>query len=124
MRCTVYGCGVDNQAKYFSPDIKFFSFPKDKKMLDIWKNLCKRDDDFNVKNARICSKHFSDSDYESNLQHELLGYKPKKYRPLKKEAIPSKNLPNKPAKENSTSCREERFKKRERKEIVETILNG
>ncbi|KAK5646413.1 hypothetical protein RI129_004877 [Pyrocoelia pectoralis] len=93
MRCAVYGCGADNQAKAFSREAKFFSFPKDKKVEGIWRHLCKRNDKFNVRSARICSKHFSDDDYKRNLKHELLPYKPKKYRLPKKEAIPSKNLP-------------------------------
>lgn len=130
MRCAVFGCGVDNQAKGFSPDTKFFSFPKDKELEAKWKHICKREDKFILKTARICSKHFCDEDYERNLKHELLGYKPKKYRPLKKDAIPSKNLSllskSEKLQEKSASLREERIKNRarekERKELIKTVL--
>lgn len=93
MRCSVYGCNADNQSKYFTDDIKFFSFPKDKKMQIVWKRLCGRGDDFNIRNARICSRHFNEDNYIRNLRHELLGYVPKTYRPLKNDAIPSISLP-------------------------------
>ncbi|KAJ8944676.1 hypothetical protein NQ318_015884 [Aromia moschata] len=90
MRCAVYGCNTNNRS---TNNFKFFGFPKDENMKAKWKHLCKRKDKFNVKNARICSKHFVDEDYERNLKHELLGYQPKRFRSLKKEAVPSKNLP-------------------------------
>lgn len=128
MRCAVYGCRADNSLKDFSRDVKFFSFPKDKDFQAVWKHLCKRADTFNVKYARICSKHFSESDYERNLKHELLGYTPKKYRPLKKEAIPSRNLPGKQDRSASSESRGERLqtrkKKDERKDIVKDVLKG
>ncbi|KAJ8953307.1 hypothetical protein NQ318_012101 [Aromia moschata] len=72
----------------------FFGFPKDEKLKAKWRHLYKREDTFNVNNARICSNHFVDEDYERNLRHELLGYQPKRFRSLKKEDVPSKNLPN------------------------------
>ena len=53
MRCAVYGCNSDNQAKQFTKDIMFFRFPTDKKITRIWKNACKRTDDLKVNNARI-----------------------------------------------------------------------
>lgn len=31
MRCAVYGCDVDNQVKNFDKNIRFFTFPRDKK---------------------------------------------------------------------------------------------
>lgn len=63
--------------KLFRSMLSSLAFQKTKKCgVGIWKNVCKRDDDFDIKNSWICSKHFSDSDYEQNFQHELLGYMP------------------------------------------------
>lgn len=84
MRCVVYGCAVDNMCKGFVPGTRFLSFPKDKELQGVWKQLCKRKDKFNIKFACVCDKHFTESDYERNLKHELLGYTPTKYRSLKK----------------------------------------
>lgn len=125
MRCAVYGCHSDNQSKGFSQDVSFFTFPKDKKMALEWVRLCKREDKFNVVNARICSNHFTKEDYVRNLRHELLQYTAKNYRSLKREAVPSQNLPQllkRVQKDCQESARDERQKKRQRKELVETIL--
>ncbi|XP_072396484.1 uncharacterized protein [Diabrotica undecimpunctata] len=123
MRCDVFGCNVDNQSKNFNTNIKFFSFPKDKKLLCVWKQLCKRANNFNITNARICSLHFNSDDYERNLKHDLLGYSPKNFRYLKKEAIPSQNLA-KAGKDKLHSGREQRYAKRQSKQVVQTILKG
>lgn len=121
MRCAEYGCCSDNQAKGFAHDVSFFTFPKDKKIAREWIRLCKRDDKFNVVNARICSKHFTTDDYVRNLKHELLGYTSKIYQSLKEEVVLSKSLPHllKRVQEDSGSSRQ---KKRQRKELVDTIL--
>lgn len=125
MRCAVFGCNVDNKCKKsFTPGTRFFPFPKDKdKLQAVWKHVCKREDKFNIKNARVCSKHFSDDDYERNLKHELLGYTPKNYRTLKKNAVPSKNLPNM-LRQKGTSGRVERQEKRQQKKMVENLVKG
>ncbi|KAJ8949257.1 hypothetical protein NQ318_022770 [Aromia moschata] len=70
---------------------------------------------------RICSNHFVDEDYERNLRYEWLGYQQKRFRSLKKRAVPSKNLPNR---ENnpSKSDRVQRQIKRQDKKTVEQIL--
>ncbi|KAJ8952425.1 hypothetical protein NQ318_014517 [Aromia moschata] len=91
MRCAVYGYNTNNRSKN---NFKFFGFPKDYKLKAKWRHLCKPEDTFNINNARICSNHFVDEDYERNLRYELFGYQPKRFRSLKKEAVPSKNLPN------------------------------
>ncbi|KAJ8948575.1 hypothetical protein NQ318_007579 [Aromia moschata] len=91
MRCAVYDCNTNNRPKN---NFKFFGFPKDEKLKAKCRHLCKREGTFNVNNARICSNHFVDEDYERNLRHQLLGYQPKRFRSLKKEAVPSNNLPN------------------------------
>ncbi|XP_050501087.1 uncharacterized protein LOC126881087 [Diabrotica virgifera virgifera] len=125
-RCAVYGCAVDNMCKSFVPGTAFYSFPKDKEMQAVWKHLCKRKDSFNVKFARVCSKHFIESDYERNLKHELLGYTPAKHRPLKKDAAPSINLPtatNKQKQKANSADRTNRQHKRQQKRLVDDLLN-
>ncbi|KAJ8950219.1 hypothetical protein NQ318_006193 [Aromia moschata] len=120
MRCAVYGYNTNNRSKN---NFKFFGFPKDEKLKAKWRHMSKREDTFNVNNARICSNHFVDEDYERNLRHELFGYQPKRFRSLKKEAVPSKNLPNR-EKNPSKSDRVQRQKKRQDKKTVEQILKG
>lgn len=117
MRCAVYGCAVDNMCKGFVPGTMFFSFPKDKEMQAVWKQRCKRKDTFNIKFARVCSKHFIESDYERNLKHELLGYTPAKHRPLKKDAVPSIHLPTTKQQSQSNSDRRNRQNKRQQKDL-------
>ena len=79
MPCAVFGCNSDNQSKHFRNDIKFYSFPRDNVTRQLlWVISCCRSDSFTVKNARVCSQHFSENDFERNLQHELLNYLPKK----------------------------------------------
>ncbi|KAL1492367.1 hypothetical protein ABEB36_010625 [Hypothenemus hampei] len=94
MRCVVFGCNSDNQSKK-NPisGVKFFHFPKDKDLAIKWLYATGRKDKVNLKYACVCSKHFSDSDFKDNLQHRLLNYSPLRYRGLKDDAIPNKNLP-------------------------------
>ncbi|KAJ8938284.1 hypothetical protein NQ318_013023 [Aromia moschata] len=120
MRCVVCGYNRNNLSKN---NFKFFGFPKDEKLKAKWRHLCKREDPFYVNNARICSNHFVDEDYERNLRYELLGYQLKRFRSLKKEAVPSKNLPNR-EKNPSKSDRVQRQKIRHDKKTVEQILKG
>ncbi|KAL1490052.1 hypothetical protein ABEB36_012796 [Hypothenemus hampei] len=123
MKCAVYGCVSDNQSENFTVGTKFVGFPKEKHLQSVWKNLCKRKDNFSVKYARICSKHFSESDYKRNLKHELLGYVPDKYRPLKKNAVPSITLPLKSIENSVSNERTIRQEKRNRQALVKDILN-
>lgn len=121
----MYGCNVDNQKKDFDKDIRFFTFPKDKKKQLEWIHLCRRKDKFNVTSARICSKHFNKDDYVRNLKHELLAYSPRngRVRALKEEAIPSNHLPL-PRKYKDNSDREFRQDQRRKKQLVESVLKG
>ena len=52
--------------------LTYHRFPKDENLSKLWKNLCKRRDQINVKNARICELHFEEKDYERDLRNELL----------------------------------------------------
>ncbi|XP_025834118.1 uncharacterized protein LOC108739559 isoform X13 [Agrilus planipennis] len=122
MRCAVFGCHSDNQSKRFKKDIMFFSFPSDKKISDIWKNLCHRSDNFNVKTSRICSKHFVQSDY--NLKHLLVLFNDKsnKFRRLKPDSIPSQFLTTSVVTSSSRS-RRKRQRIKANREIFQDVIN-
>lgn len=121
----MFGCACNNRKKSCLNSIKFFRFPRDERLSKIWITLCKRNDNFNVNTARLCSKHFRESDYQRNLKHELLNYKPNNYRKLKFDAVPSLFLPGikKSPNEASTQERERRIEKRSQKILVDNILN-
>jgi len=60
--------------------------------MKIWKVKCCRQDTVNVNEARICSDHFTESDFERDMMSELMGLNyPRKLKP---EAVPSLYLPN------------------------------
>lgn len=79
MRCAIYGCNKN----YF--DVKrsfenciFHRFPKGKDLVsktirNEWIVRCKREDKFNADTSYVCSVHFTENDYERDLQNELLG---------------------------------------------------
>ncbi len=48
---------------------------------------------FNPAQARVCSEHFVPDDYERDLRHELMGTPFRRRGSLKKDAIPSVNMP-------------------------------
>lgn len=78
-KCAAYSC--DNN--YYSSHKNrknhiFHSFPKGKDLAsqtlrEKWVKFCRRVDKFNPNTSRICSDHFVNSDYERDLQNELLG---------------------------------------------------
>uniref|UniRef100_A0A6P7GZ16 THAP domain-containing protein 1-like n=1 Tax=Diabrotica virgifera virgifera TaxID=50390 RepID=A0A6P7GZ16_DIAVI len=122
MRCAVFGCGSDNQSKKNPcPEVKFFTFPKNSELCKKWIHLTGRKDKFIVKNSVLCSKHFVESDYKVNLQHKLLNYRPKCYRGLKDDAIPSQHLPHS-QKEKASIDRSERITKKIHKALVSELL--
>ncbi|KAJ8914789.1 hypothetical protein NQ315_014531 [Exocentrus adspersus] len=125
MRCAVCRCNSDNQSKK-NPysDIKFFHFPKDETLCKKWLLATKREDKFNLKTACICSKHFQDTDYKLNLQHELLNYKPKRYRGLKDDAVPSLNLPSRTNIKKNSNGHCSGIQKRDRKRVVADLLSA
>ncbi|KAL1489677.1 hypothetical protein ABEB36_013619 [Hypothenemus hampei] len=97
MRCAVFGCNEDDQAKDFKRgEVRFYRFPTDPVILKAWRNACWRKDNFNTANARVCSKHFKKTDYARDLKCELLGYNPKNRRLLKPVAVPTENIINNP----------------------------
>lgn len=126
MRCAVYGCHSDNESKKNPcPNVKFFRFPKIGELCKKWIHATGRKDKFNVKTSYVCSKHFAESDFKINLRHKLLNYTPKCYRPLEDHAVPNLKLPYgvhaKPA--EAASGRDASIKKRQRKQLVDELLN-
>lgn len=93
MRCAIYGCSVNNKKKTYNGEISFHSFPKQQKMCKQWIFLCRRKDKINTKTARICCKHFEESDFVPvNPFYEQYGLTLKAKR-LKEDAVPSLLLP-------------------------------
>ena len=74
----------------------FHKFPKDNDTKNKWIHCCKREDQLNSDNARICSLHFASDAYEKNLMYECLGQPvPRNQIRLKKGAIPTLHMPGK-----------------------------
>ncbi|XP_023222091.1 uncharacterized protein LOC111623657 isoform X2 [Centruroides sculpturatus] len=123
-RCAVYGCNNNLLAvKAKGESVTFHVFPRQKDLISKrirseWINRCKRSDKFNPDTSRICSVHFVQSDYERDLQHELLGLPDRKI--LKKTAIPTLNLPDRM---NPTVTEQERNSKRKQKEVNDLLTN-
>lgn len=88
--CAVLKCGTYSR-KTKGSNVIYHPFPKDPDLRKDWISKCERKNSFNVELARVCSKHFLNTDYERDLKAELLQLPPKKI--LKKTAIPSQNLP-------------------------------
>lgn len=68
-------CAISTCKNYYSKnkDIAYHVFPKEQNLRQEWIIKCKREDKFNVKTSRICSDHFTASDYQRDLRNELLG---------------------------------------------------
>lgn len=103
----------------------YHRFPKSDDLKKKWIVACRRDDRIlNPKTSLICSRHFLPTDYERDLEHELLGLPPRKF--LKKDAVPSRKLRYE-EKENqgsksASSNRQRLQQKRERQQIVSQLL--
>ena len=74
MRCAVFGCDVNNKNKDNNDGVRFYCFPKDASLEKQWVHFCKRKDNINTKNARICALHFTSDDFLRNLQFEMSTY--------------------------------------------------
>uniref|UniRef100_A0A0K2TNV0 THAP-type domain-containing protein n=1 Tax=Lepeophtheirus salmonis TaxID=72036 RepID=A0A0K2TNV0_LEPSM len=105
-------------------DAQYFAFPQKKLMLQrLWISVCRRKDSINIKNAKICDRHFTSNDFERNLQAELLDLKARKK--LKSDAVPSLHIPfASPSSDEPKSSRDIRKETRERKELVKQLLEA
>lgn len=79
--CAISGC--KNNTKRKNENINFHIFPTDKDKQKQWIEVCGKN--VNVKYARICSSHFKKDCY--TLKDNLMNTK--KYRKLKKDAVPT-----------------------------------
>jgi len=73
--CAVAFC-KSNRLSYKKEGVKmrFHSFPKENpEIKNEWIRRCGRSDKFNANTSTVCALHFTDDDYERDLQHELLG---------------------------------------------------
>ncbi|KAL1488773.1 hypothetical protein ABEB36_014572 [Hypothenemus hampei] len=127
MWCAIFGCNSNNRSKKnpLNTNVKFHRFPKDSNLIKQWLHATKRKDNINYKTAVVCSKHFLDSDYKVNLKHELLNYRPKRYRGLKDDAVPSQNLfQSRVSSMSSTSGHNRKLlnEKREKTQLISDIL--
>ena len=91
MRCAVFGCDNNNNSGNIDK-ISYHKFPNDTKMCKQWVFSCRRQDQFNVKTARVCSIHFKAEDFiipnPIFAQYEL-----KSNVKLKPNVVPSLLLP-------------------------------
>ncbi|XP_069995070.1 THAP domain-containing protein 2-like [Penaeus vannamei] len=96
--CAVDGCTNWDRVK----DTLFHRFPKKEEVRKAWIDSCGKKK-VNADHARICSNHFTKTDYERNLKYEMLGIPvPRSRRTLRKDAVPSKHIPKVKGKCNDT----------------------
>lgn len=103
----------------------YHRFPKSDELKKKWIVACRRDDRIiNTSTSLICSNHFLPTDYERDLEHELLGLPLRKI--LKKDAVPSRKLRHgevaTPRTATAASNRQSLLQKRERQQIVSELL--
>ncbi|KAL1491638.1 hypothetical protein ABEB36_012207 [Hypothenemus hampei] len=75
--CAMYGYKSYSR-KTKGTDIRYCGFPKQGDICAKWVAACR---------PYVCSLHFSETSFQSNLKHELLNYIPKNNRNLKEDAI-------------------------------------
>lgn len=88
-------CIICSDSRRTNPDIRFFHFPKDKKILHLWLSACNVAEGAVVKNILVCGKHFSPKHMHSvklkkNAYPTKFLVPPKKKE--KKDENPTKNL--------------------------------
>lgn len=97
----------------------FFCFPKNPTLQREWLDKCKvkNKNSINVANARICSAHFTNDDYEDLIKSQILGTQPRK---LKDSVVPSLNLSlqKKESKKTQQECVSLHIKREESEEIT------
>ncbi len=84
--CSVYGCSYSS-AK--NPELSFFQYPKDAKMLKAWVTRVRRENFTPTSTSYVCSRHFVESDLYIPQTDTPSVFK---RRRLCKGAIPSVNL--------------------------------
>ncbi|XP_075988722.1 uncharacterized protein LOC142984790 [Anticarsia gemmatalis] len=83
--CTVPRCtSMAGKAK----NVSFHQFPRDEELAKLWNNILKRGKPY-TKYSKVCSLHFKPEDYTITSAGKNKG----QWRTLRKDAIPSQNLP-------------------------------
>ncbi|XP_047038934.1 THAP domain-containing protein 11-like [Helicoverpa zea] len=84
--CTVPRCtSMAGKAK----NVSFHQFPRDEELAKLWNNILKRGKPY-TKYSKVCSLHFKPEDYTITSAGKNKG----QWRTLRKDAIPSQNLPS------------------------------
>ena len=88
-QCAVVSC-TNTHRKTKGGPVRYHRFPGDAATRARWVRACGRHV-HNCATARVCSRHFTERNYEKDVQNELLGF-PARCR-LKRGAVPDANLP-------------------------------
>ncbi|KAG6443927.1 hypothetical protein O3G_MSEX003047 [Manduca sexta] len=84
--CTVPRCtSMAGKAK----NVSFHQFPRDEELAKLWNKILKRGKPY-TKYSKVCSLHFKPEDYTMTSVGKNKG----QWRTLRKDAIPSQNLPS------------------------------
>ncbi|CAG9794378.1 unnamed protein product [Diatraea saccharalis] len=84
--CTVPRCtSMAGKAK----NVSFHQFPRDEELAKLWNKILKRGKPY-TKYSKVCSLHFKPEDYTITSVGKNKG----QWRTLRKDAIPSQNLPS------------------------------
>ncbi|XP_040575132.1 uncharacterized protein [Lepeophtheirus salmonis] len=101
--------------------VSYHRFPKERNLNKRWRILCRVGD---VKEPRICSRHFLAEDFKRDLVNELLNLPQKKL--LNSDALPSlylfKNQKEPPQLTSSQIAQKEEEERRQRDELIERLL--
>lgn len=118
--CAVVGCLSNNNKKSKTvSSYRFFTFPKNKQICSSWIHNCYQQHKFNVQTARICSKHFLESDY--CMKEKLLKLPLNKWK-LKPDAIPSLHLGKSSAANTQTSPENKRNARKKYRDTRKNIF--
>ncbi|XP_031555107.1 uncharacterized protein LOC116292014, partial [Actinia tenebrosa] len=100
-------------------DVSYHKIPKDLQIQKAWISRLRRANLPPLKNCYVCSEHFEDGCFESDLMEQLIGEKRK--RRLKADAIPSIfNFSTIPSKRRATT--ENRIRRQRQKETLDNLL--
>ncbi|XP_055379040.1 52 kDa repressor of the inhibitor of the protein kinase-like [Condylostylus longicornis] len=114
-KCKVKNC-KNYEGKKTEKQIKFFKLPKDEILRAKWLTACGLNKQCSMNTVKVCSDHFVESDY--CLKDVLLNTTTKK-KHLKKEAVPSQNIPDiYEYMDNKTNRRS----KKERQNLIKKVL--
>lgn len=121
--CSVAGCTVVN-GKTDGEHVSFHRFPRKQSLRKIWIKRCSRADVINVKNAKICSRHFEAGCFIRDLRNELLGLPIR--RMLREDAVPTIHLPNAKSQvlSQKSAERQLRAQKRRDKALINELLHN